>query len=49
MTSYDRYLEQPYEDAERGRLYADEEPTERDPDDWRDEMRERHQVEGEGT
>ena len=50
MTSYDEHLERPYEEHERGRLYANEEPNGPDPDDARDALRERHQIErAEGT
>ena len=39
QTNYDEWLERPYQEHERGRLYADEEPIEPDPDDARDRLR----------
>jgi hypothetical protein len=50
QTDYDEYLERPYQDAERDAEREDGEelePDGPDPDDLRDELRERHQLERE--
>ena len=47
---YDEWLEKPYQDAERAAERGEDEedePLERDADDWRDEMIERRYLERE--